>query len=67
MLVLGLTVLIPQFPFLFQPVASVFGISVDQVLALFIVFMLLLAILFCVLFVRESVSILRAHLHSARR
>lgn len=67
MFVLGLAVVIPHFPFLLQPAASALGISVDQVLALFIVSMLLLAILFCVLFVQESVSILRAHLHSTRR
>ncbi|QSZ67395.1 hypothetical protein RJ40_07705 [Methanofollis aquaemaris] len=66
MITLGLTVIIPHFPFLLESAASALGIGFDQVLALFIVFMLLLAILLCVLFVLESVAILRAHFPSAR-
>jgi hypothetical protein len=67
MITLGLVAIIPYFPFLLQPAASLFGVSVDQALALFIVFMLLLAILLCVLFVLEFVSIIRGYLLSTGR
>lgn len=67
MITLSLAVLIPQFPHLLGPAASALGTGPDEVLALFIVFMFLLAILFCVLFVLESISILRAHFPPRKR
>ncbi|QYZ79423.1 hypothetical protein E2N92_08255 [Methanofollis formosanus] len=67
MITLSLAVLIAQFPGSLEPAAAALGIGSDEALALFIVVMFLLAILFCVLFVLESVAILRSHFPSGRK